>query len=168
MLSVTTILHPTDFSPSSEEAFQLAEALAGGQKSNLVVLHVVPPDGPSVFAGKARVHIRRDEERERRREALRQLRTSNPRVSVEYRLAEGEVGAEILRAANQSHADVIVMGSRGRTGLERLALGSVADQVMRKAPCPVITVTATPVQHASPGRHTVRDGSPGREPAVSR
>jgi nucleotide-binding universal stress UspA family protein len=166
MISVTTILHPTDFSPSAEEAFQLAEALAGGQKSNLVILHVVPPDGPAVFAGKMRVHVKRDEERNRRRDALRQLRPSNPRVSVEYRLAEGDVGAEIVRAANQSHADVIVMGSRGRTGLERLALGSVADQVMRQAPCPVVTVTATPVRHASPGPYSIREGSPGREPAA--
>jgi nucleotide-binding universal stress UspA family protein len=167
MLSVSTILHPTDFSPSAEEAFQLAETLAGDGASRLVVLHVLPQDGSAVFSGKTRVQLGREEERDRRREALRQLRTSNPRVSVEYRLAEGEVGAEILRAANQSHANVIVMGSRGRTGLERLALGSVADQIMRQAPCPVVTVTATPVPHNSPVSYRCREGSSGRGPAVT-
>jgi nucleotide-binding universal stress UspA family protein len=61
-------------------------------------------------------------------------------------LAEGDPAAEIIRAAQETGAELIVMGTHGRTGLQRLLMGSVAEQVLRKASCPVLTVKAP---HAS-------------------
>jgi nucleotide-binding universal stress UspA family protein len=73
---------------------------------------------------------------------LRQLQPSDPALHVEYRLEEGFAATEILRLAEEAKADLIVMGTHGRTGLSRLVLGSVAEQVVRKARCPVLTVKA--------------------------
>src|SRR5262249_7953655 len=64
---------------------------------------------------------------------------------------EGDPGREILRAARETGADLIVMGTHGRTGLTRLLTGSVAEKVLRKAPCPVLTVkTAVPKKTPAP------------------
>ena len=54
----------------------------------------------------------------------------------------GAAWEEIIRVAAEEHADMIVMATQGRTGLERFMLGSVADRVVRRAPCPVLTVRA--------------------------
>jgi hypothetical protein len=63
-------------------------------------------------------------------------------MTVEYRLVEGEPVREILRAARETACDLIVTGTHGRSGLDRLLMGSVAEQLLRKAPCPVLTVKA--------------------------
>jgi nucleotide-binding universal stress UspA family protein len=165
MLSVTTILHPTDFSPSAEEAFQLAETLAGRERARLVVLHVLPPSGRAVIAGKARVELRGQGDRAQPLAALRRMTSTDPGVSIEHRLTEGEAAAEILHVAQENQADLIVMGSRGRTGLTRLALGSVADQVLCRARCPVVTVSIPAIPRMIPAGRAVdssvnRDGSP--------
>jgi nucleotide-binding universal stress UspA family protein len=78
---------------------------------------------------------------------LRRIQSPDPAVPVEHRLAEGDSAEEILRLAQESGCDLIVLGTHGRTGLPRLLMGSVAEQVVRKAPCPVLTVKAP---HVSP------------------
>ena len=68
-------------------------------------------------------------------------------VNAEHRLLDGDPVTEILRVAREIDADVILLGSHGRTGLTRLLMGSVAEQVVRKAPCPVVVIkvpTAAP------------------------
>jgi nucleotide-binding universal stress UspA family protein len=84
-----------------------------------------------------------------RREELQQFQVPDPNVPVDYRLEEGEPVSEILAVANQTSADLIVMGTHGRTGLGWLLMGSVAEQVVRQAPCPVLTVR-TPFHEAAP------------------
>ena len=74
------------------------------------------------------------------REKLRQLRPTDPKVRVEHRLVEGETATEILRLGQEMKCDLIVLGTHGRTGLGRLLMGSVAERVVRKARCPVLTV----------------------------
>jgi nucleotide-binding universal stress UspA family protein len=59
---------------------------------------------------------------------------------MEYQLAEGEPGASIVKVAEDRHCDLIVLGTHGRTGFRRVLMGSVAEQVMRTAPCPVLVV----------------------------
>jgi nucleotide-binding universal stress UspA family protein len=72
------------------------------------------------------------------------LQAAEAKVAVEHRLVAGESAAEILRATEEIDPDLIVMGTRGRTAAERSAFGSVADRVLRQAPCPVVMVnTAT-------------------------
>jgi nucleotide-binding universal stress UspA family protein len=63
-----------------------------------------------------------------------------PGVEAERRLEEGDPVEAILRVAEEIGADLIVMGTHGRTGLSRLFMGSVAEQVLRRAPCPVLTL----------------------------
>jgi nucleotide-binding universal stress UspA family protein len=61
-------------------------------------------------------------------------------VKFSHRLERGEASAQILKIAAETKADLIVMGTHGRGGLSRLLIGSVTEDVMRKAPCPVLTV----------------------------
>lgn len=134
------ILHPTDFSESSLYAFRLACSLAGNGKARLVVLYVPQPPpfvGASELARALEATHGYREELERR---LRQLVPPDDSLPVEHLLGEGEPAEEIVRLARELPCDLIVMGTHGRTGLDRLLLGSVAEQVVRHAPCPVLTV----------------------------
>ena len=74
------------------------------------------------------------------RERLQQLRPEDQKVLVEHLLVQGGAAEEILQVAQERKCDLIVMGTHGRTGLGRLLMGSVAEQVVRKASCPVLTV----------------------------
>ena len=137
MLPLATILYPTDFSEQSEFAFRLACALARDYKARLVLLHVLPPP-MVIYAGgpvPAETWPTIDEAKER----LHHLEGQAHRVRVESQVMEGDPVDMILRAAEETNSDVIVMGTHGRTALSRLLLGSVAESVLRKAPCPVLT-----------------------------
>src|SRR5215831_7680842 len=132
MLPVATILHPTDFSELSEFAFRLACALAQDYKARLVLLHVTPP--PMIIYGGGPVPPDPWPSIEEVTAKLRELEGQAHRVRVESQVMEGDPADMILRAAKETHCDVIVMGTHGRTGLRRLLMGSVAEQVVRKAP----------------------------------
>ena len=138
MLPIRTILHPTDFSESSRPAFELACALARDYSAALVVTHVVPPT--HVFAPDGIAVPFPAEEPYEARARLARVRPADGHVEVEHRLLEGDPAEMILKLAEDVNADVIVMGTHGTTGLTRLLVGSVAESVMRKAPCPVLTV----------------------------
>ena len=77
------------------------------------------------------------------REQLSRLWPENADVSVEHQLREGDPATEILALSREIPCDLIVMGTHGRTGLGRLLMGSVAEQVLRRVPCPVLTVNTT-------------------------
>ncbi len=139
MLQLQTILHPTDFSKQSEYAFRLAGVLARDHGARLIVLHVVPV---AVAYGEMGVIVQPEGYQEGVLDQLRQLRLPDPSVRIEPRVQEGQAGTEIVRVAKEAGCDLIVMGTHGRTGLGRLLMGSVAEQVMRQAPCPVLTVKA--------------------------
>lgn len=138
MLAIRTILYPTDFSESSEQAFRLACALARDYGARLVALHVVPP--PTVVYAEGVVPPEPEEYLQAMGEKLRQLKPRDPKLPLEHRLLQGDPAAEILRVAEETGCDVIVLGTHGRTGLARLLMGSVAEQVVRRAPCPVVAV----------------------------
>jgi len=149
MFPISTVLHPTDFSPRSEQAFQVACSLARDAGARLIVLHVLerpvivhsgvamaPPEPPPPEA-----------ERRARLEQLHQVRPAHPAVAVEHRLEEGDPATAILQVATEAGCGLIVMGTHGRTGLGRLLMGSVAEKVVRGATCPVLTVK-TPLPHS--------------------
>jgi nucleotide-binding universal stress UspA family protein len=156
MLPIGTILHPTDFSERSAHAFQLACALARDYGARLVVLHVAMP--PTIAYGEGILppdsHLLSQEAKEQ----LDRLEVPQANVRAERRFEEGDPPTEILRVAQEINADLVIMGTHGRTGLGRLLMGSVAEQIVRKATCPVLTVT-TPLA-ASPLSST-----PVEEPA---
>jgi nucleotide-binding universal stress UspA family protein len=141
MLTIQKILHPTDLSPLSECAFRLACSLARDHGAKLIVLNVRPPE--IVFADSAYV-LPPDPQQlwETWHEELLRLKPPDPSIAVEYLLQEGDPATEILRTAQENGCDLIVMGTHGRTGVRRLLMGSVAEQVLRKSACPVLTVKA--------------------------
>jgi nucleotide-binding universal stress UspA family protein len=136
-----TILHPTDFSPGSAAAFAYACDLARDSGTRLVVLHVLDAGVPMVAEGVV-LPSNLDELRETAWRELDAVHPKDSAIRFERILREGSTVAEILDAAQGLGADLIVMGTHGRTGLGRLLLGSVTEGVLRKAPCPVLTVKA--------------------------
>jgi nucleotide-binding universal stress UspA family protein len=139
MARLRTILHPTDFSPGSAAAFAYARDLARDSGARLIVLHVLDAGVPMVAEGVV-LPSNLDELREAAWRGLDAVHPADSAVRFERILREGPTVAEILDAARGLGADLIVMGTHGRTGLGRLLLGSVTEEVLRKAPCPVLTV----------------------------
>ena len=126
-MRVKQILFPTDFSSASEAARHVAVDMARETGAALHVVHVVPPvTDPSLPA-----------------EQLTALsRDIGGGLSVTTALLDGYAGREIVRYARERGIDLIVIGTHGRTGLSRAILGSVAESVVRLAPCPVLSVPA--------------------------
>jgi nucleotide-binding universal stress UspA family protein len=138
MLPIHKILHPTDFSDSAKPAFELACALARDYRATLVLVHVVPPTHVFAPDGIAVPFPIQDEYDAQA--TLARMHPADPEVTVEYHVRDGDPIAQILKIATDDAIDVIVMGTHGASGLTRLLVGSVAESVMRKAPCPVLTV----------------------------
>jgi nucleotide-binding universal stress UspA family protein len=152
MLTARTILHPTDFSERSQHALGLGCALARDYGARLIILHVanVPTLGYGADGGvPAMLPPAPQELRAAAQGQLDRLQLPPANVRAERRLEQGDAVAEILRVAQEVHADLIVMGTHGRTGLGRLLMGSVAEQVVRQATCPVLTLK-TPPRRPSP------------------
>jgi nucleotide-binding universal stress UspA family protein len=143
MAKFRTILHPTDFSSGSAAAFVYACELARDYDARLVVLHAFGLVAP-VGAEGVIVPPDPNELREVARKELDAVRPPDPAIRVERVVREGPSTHVILEAASEFQADLIVMGTHGRTGFRRLVLGSVAEEVLREAPCPVLTVKAPP------------------------
>lgn len=133
-----TILHPTDFSECSKHAFQLACELAKQSQAKVVVLHshIPPVLVPGEIPPPDELHIQSKEEA---RQLLNRVVPENTNVRLEHRLVTGSAVEAILDTARQIDADLIVMGTQGRKGVKRFLLGSVAENVLRRAECPVLT-----------------------------
>jgi universal stress protein A len=138
------IVHPTDFSVEAEAAEQEAVRLAHRLNAELVLVHVAtetPLYGEQVFA---MPDVKRVYEAQARwaeeRLAERAGALTREGVPTRWRRRVGVVHAEIGTVAREEAADYIVIGTHGRGGLDRVMLGSVAERVVRTAPCPVITV----------------------------
>jgi len=132
------ILFPTDFSPYGQEALRWATALARDTGATLVIVHVEEP--PMAYGG-GEIYIATEEgDREELRHALLQIVPTDPNVPCDHKLLVGDPATAIVEAAEKENADLIVMGTHGRTGLTRLLMGSVAEAIVRRAKCPVLTV----------------------------
>jgi nucleotide-binding universal stress UspA family protein len=142
---IRRILCPVDFSGCSQHALGYALKLAVLCNGDLELLHVMTmpisalPDFPS-FPDLSPETVRAIEESARRKieELATSMRREYPRVATT--LASGQPFLEIILAARERSADLIVMGTHGRTGLPHMLMGSVAEKVVRKASCPVLTV----------------------------
>jgi nucleotide-binding universal stress UspA family protein len=147
MHTFKTVLHPTDFCEHSRCALRLAAAIARDQGATLILMHVVPRSAPVVSDGDKRElekeeHWQRDllTYQEEMLGRLRCLQIPGGKVPVEYLFKEGDAARMILKTADERSCDLIVMGTHGKLGYERAVLGSVAEEVGRKATCPVLTV----------------------------
>ncbi len=138
MLPIKTILHPTDFSDGSERAWQFAEGLARDYGARLILVHSVEPP---VFSNEIAYDVAATEQyRNAAQEHIAGMVDASQSLKVETRLSDGIAAEEIVRIATEEHCDLIVIGSHGRSGLGRVLMGSVAEAVARKAPCPVLIV----------------------------
>jgi nucleotide-binding universal stress UspA family protein len=136
VIRIQKILYPTDFSSFSNQAYFHAIAQAEKHGASLTVLFVYNPDG-TVTPGS-----HGDEETDRRywREQLEQIRPVDARIAVRHVLLSGDPATEIVNFARDAGMDLIVMGTHGRTGAERLLMGSVAEKVLGGSPCSVLVV----------------------------
>lgn len=126
MIRIHKILYATDFSSYSNQAYFHALALAENHGASLTILFVYTPE-----AGRGRDYWQ---------DQLEQVRPLDPRIPVNHVFLEGDPASEIVSYGRDAGMDLIVMGTHGRTGLERLLMGSVAEKVMRDASCSVLVV----------------------------
>ena len=128
------ILVPTDFSPGSDYALAAATGLARRFVARLTLMHVAHvPDEYEMF--RRMVESAGDREMEARRK-----RVEEAGVPVDTFMTRGPAAQTIVETARGKDVDLIVMGTHGRTGLQQLLIGSVAERVVRLAPCPVMVV----------------------------
>jgi len=132
------ILFPVDFSRGSERALELAETLARDHQGELVLLHVEEP--PMAYGGGECYYGLAEPNRAQLEQMLKEIVVAEQQVRVRRRVVIGSPGPAIVKFAAEEGIDYIVMPTHGRTGLTRMLMGSVAEEVVRKATCPVITV----------------------------
>lgn len=148
-MRIETVLCPVDFSEGSAHAIEQAAAVAGWYRAHLVALHAYSPlfvPVPGLPAPADRVPgFERD--RVHAQAAAFVHSTAPAGIDVDVSLEVGHPAAVILERAAQLPADLIVMGTHGTSGFERLVLGSVTEKVLRRASCPVLTVP--PRAHAT-------------------
>ena len=162
MLPFRKVLVTTDFSETSLEAVPVAAELAGHFGACLCLVHVLPIDTPTPWDvppyadfGLASIplpeyegQVRREVER-RLGQVLAKHVPSN--VTVETTVARGDAAAEIGRIAKERGVDLIVIATHGWTGWRHLVFGSVAERVLREAPCAVLSIRRAEAPPASSG-----------------
>lgn len=134
------ILFPTDFSTVSDEALKFATMLARDTGAKLVILHVEEP--PTAYGGGDMYYGVPEPDTGALKRMLEALKPDDAKVPYEQHLVLGSPADEIIEYAKREQVDMIVMASHGRTGIVRFLMGSVAERVVREAPCPVVTVKA--------------------------
>jgi nucleotide-binding universal stress UspA family protein len=137
-MNIKKILVPTDFSEPSEAALFHATALARQANAVLLIAHVHEPVEVYTDTGFAGYPVAGGEEALER--TLEEVRPPDAQVGYVHRMLHGNAADEITRLAENEDVDMIVMGTHGRSGLTRLLMGSVAEAVVRRAKCPVLTV----------------------------
>jgi nucleotide-binding universal stress UspA family protein len=145
MIEIRRILCPIDFSDYSRRALDHAIAIARWYESAVTVLHVfaaapAAPVGAGPVVLEPIVLTPRDRSRLLADVKAFAERESAPGITIDAVVREGDVAGEVLEHATSMKADLLVIGTHGRSGFERLLLGSVAERVLRKASCPVMTV----------------------------
>ena len=145
VIQIHTMLLPTDFSPSAERACQQGFALAAREQAQVLLLHVL--SSSNLAFGDTPLPMRAQLENEMCAEAEQRLKVlaASQTVPVETLVVLGHPTAEICRIAQERETDLIVMSTHGRTGLAHLFIGSVAERVVRHAPCSVLIIR-TPQQ----------------------
>jgi nucleotide-binding universal stress UspA family protein len=152
VIEIKQILCPIDFSNFSRRALDHAVALARWYGASVTALHVIPPV-PSLLplmptSGSPMVFTPEDIAQFERQVVDFSKESDTPRP-VQPLVLQGNVTGEIIRVAEELSADLLVIGTHGRSGFDRVMLGSVTERLWRKAPCPLLTVPAA-VPDAAP------------------
>lgn len=140
---IKKILYPVDFSDYAEEILEYAVALAKKFEAELHLVHVIPDLNyftpyESFLTPENLVAIERNIEGEVEKDFNRL--TEKVDIPVKKAVKTGAVFIEIIDYIKEENIDLVVMGTHGRSGIEHILIGSVAEKVVRKAPCPVLTV----------------------------
>ena len=150
MLPFRNILSPTDFSEPSYKAIKVANELALHFSARLVLLHVVSltpivavsATDPTVLDVDSYQKELEEDARRQMKQIVDIMISRDIKVFVPM-ITSGSYPMEILRIAREENSDLIVIGTRGRTGISHLVLGSVAERVVQLATCPVLTIGPT-------------------------
>jgi len=140
------ILFCTDFSENSHYAFTYALNLARTYKTKLLILHVTPepvhPEQLSIYLPPERLEELKRSQKKELNEQLQKNYLEKMERFKDYQvmIKTGEPFIEIIRTSKKEKADLIVMGTHGRTGLDHILFGSTAEKVVRKSTSPVLTV----------------------------
>lgn len=145
------ILVSTDFSSCSEAALTMATALARDSGATLLIVHV--EEIPLATGSAEFLYSVPEPNTQELKRLLADVKPRDPRVAFEHHLLAGDPAEAIIRTAEQEGVDIIVIGTHGRTGLTRLLMGSVAEAIVRRATCPVLTVKQ-PTPAAAPAPAT--------------
>jgi nucleotide-binding universal stress UspA family protein len=133
-----TIIFPTDFSHTGDAALDMATSLARQRSAKLLIVHVEEP--PAAYGGGEMYYGMPEPATEDLTKMLNAIVPPGGGVAYEHLLLTGEPASAIARLAEEKNAELIVLGTHGRAGLLRLLMGSVAEAVVRRAPCPVMTL----------------------------
>jgi nucleotide-binding universal stress UspA family protein len=144
-MKMRRVLHATDFSAASSRAFKRAVDIAKVSGAELLLVHVLPSALPIVADGYVSPKVYEDLEAANRADGQKRLdrlarRARAAGARVKSLLLEGVPHERIAQAARARKADMVVIGTHGRTGFAKLVLGSVASRVLAISPCPVLTV----------------------------
>jgi len=163
VIRMETILHPTDLSESSKYALRYAVSLAEEYGAKLFIMHVIEEISQAMYFDMLHAPPLADlmaEIEEQVSKAMDELVAPEirERVAVERIIRRGVPFLEVIRCAQEIGADLIVCGTHGRTGLKHVLFGSVAEKIVRKAPCPVLSVRHPEHRVEVPGRAEADDG----------
>ncbi len=136
-MKASKILVPTDFSHTGDAAMKLATSLARDTGAMLLIVHAEEP--PTAYGGGELYYGLPEPASDDLRKMLHRVEPTDSSVPFEHRLITGDPAHAIVRLAKEEGVDMIVMGTHGRSGLSRMLMGSVAEAIVRRAECPVLT-----------------------------
>ena len=136
-MNIHKILFPTDFSHCGDAALRFATSLARDSGAKLLIVHVEEP--PVAYGGGEMYYGMPEPATEDLKKMLEKITPTDDSVEFEHHMITGDPSTAVARLAEAEGADLIVMGTHGRTGFSRLLMGSVAEAVVRRSPCPVLT-----------------------------
>ncbi len=142
MITVKKILCPIDFSKPSYVALDAAIGLAKQYSSEIILLHVIEPIVTDVMIGKMSYRLYQKRLTSDAKQTLRDIASKrrHQKPKINPMVKSGDPAKTIVRTAQQKRVDVIVIATHGRKGWGHLLFGSIAEKVVRLAPCPVLVI----------------------------
>jgi nucleotide-binding universal stress UspA family protein len=146
MDAIKRILVPTDFSSAADEAFRMAHTLARATGAEVIVFHVARP--PAVISEGGALLTKPGERPTNLWDRFQDIQPSDSKVRVEHRVIVSDTpgATHVLKILDDLGCDLIVMGTHGHRGLRQVLFGSVTEEVVRRARCPVMVVKSPPAQ----------------------
>jgi universal stress protein A len=141
MFQPHVILCPIDFTDNAGIALGVATDIARQHQSTLLVLHVADSLGPEgISFGEAETRLQPEGRVADLQRLLRRAAPPQPGLTIRHLLTEGDPAAVVKQTVAEQHVDLVVIGTHGRTGLDHFLMGSIAEEILRSCPCPVLIV----------------------------